>query len=271
MRKLVLSMGVSLDGLVARPGRHGAGGWGLPPDDPALKQRKLGWMSDVGLHLMGRKTYEEMSEFWPTSHDAYAAPMNEIPKVVFSRTLERVEWADSQIARGDLAQEIATLKRASRARICSPGAAPRSPNRSAVSGSSTSTALSCSPSHWGRGFPCSKISPHRCGSSSSTRRHTPPARRCTSTAPPLQPRDHRGDRRTDRQPGPTLVLTKSRHVVARRRAGRYGRGRMLTCISAEAFALLGASRRELTLIRRARTSSNSGVSLATRGAPAFRA
>lgn len=44
MRKLVLSMGVSLDGLVARPGRFGAGGWGLPRDDPALKDRKLGWM-----------------------------------------------------------------------------------------------------------------------------------------------------------------------------------------------------------------------------------
>jgi hypothetical protein len=42
MRELVLSMGVSLDGLVARPGRMGASGWGLPPDDPALKERKLG-------------------------------------------------------------------------------------------------------------------------------------------------------------------------------------------------------------------------------------
>jgi dihydrofolate reductase len=111
MRKLLLSMGVSLDGLVARPGRHGAGGWGLPPEDPALKQRKLGWMRDIGLHLMGRNTYEEMAEFWPTSDDAYAAPMNEIPKVVFSRTLERAGWADSRIARGDLAKEIAMLKR----------------------------------------------------------------------------------------------------------------------------------------------------------------
>jgi dihydrofolate reductase len=104
-------MGVSLDGLVARPGRHGAGGWGLPPEDPALKQRKLGWMEDVGLHLMGRNTYEEMAEFWPASDDAYAAPMNEIPKVVFSRTLERAEWAGSRIARGELPQEIAALKR----------------------------------------------------------------------------------------------------------------------------------------------------------------
>jgi dihydrofolate reductase len=111
MRKLVLSMGVSLDGLVALAGRFGAAGWGLPPDDPALKERKLGWMRDVGLHLMGRNTYQEMAEFWPVSNDAYAAPMNEIPKVVFSRTLERAEWADSRIARGDLAEEIATLKR----------------------------------------------------------------------------------------------------------------------------------------------------------------
>jgi dihydrofolate reductase len=109
MPKLILSMGVSLDGLVARPGRFGAGGF--PPDDPALKERKLGWMHDVGLHLMGRTMYEEMAEFWPVSDDAYAAPMNEIPKVVFSRTLERADWADTQIARGDLAEEIATLKR----------------------------------------------------------------------------------------------------------------------------------------------------------------
>jgi dihydrofolate reductase len=111
MRKLILSMGVSLDGLVARPGRFGAGGWGLPPEDPALKQRKLAWMADVGLHLMGRNTYEEMASFWPTSDDAYATPMNEIPKVVFSRTLDRAAWADSRIARGDLTYEIATLKR----------------------------------------------------------------------------------------------------------------------------------------------------------------
>ena len=111
MRKLILSMGVSLDGLVARPGRHGAGGWGIPPDAPALKQRKLDWMRDVGLHLMGRATYEEMAEFWPVSDDAYAAPMNDIPKVVFSRTIERAEWPDSRIARGDLPEEIAALKR----------------------------------------------------------------------------------------------------------------------------------------------------------------
>jgi dihydrofolate reductase len=108
--RLVLSMGVSLDGLVARPEGSRAAGWGLPPDDPVLKERKLGWMHDIELHLMGRKTYEEMASFWPVSDDPYAAPMNEIPKVVFSGTLERADWADTRIARGDLAEEIATLK-----------------------------------------------------------------------------------------------------------------------------------------------------------------
>jgi dihydrofolate reductase len=68
-------------------------------------------MKEIDLHLMGRNTYEEMAEFWPVSDDAYAAPMNEIPKVVFSRTLERTEWADSRIASGDLAEEVAALKR----------------------------------------------------------------------------------------------------------------------------------------------------------------
>lgn len=111
MRKLVLSMGMSLDGLVARPGRFGAGGWGLAPEDSALKERKLGWMRNVDLHLMGRTTYQEMAGFWPTSDDAYAAPMNQIPKIVFSRTLERADWAGSRIARGELAEEIAALKR----------------------------------------------------------------------------------------------------------------------------------------------------------------
>jgi dihydrofolate reductase len=103
-------MGVSLDGLVARPGRGGAVG-GDRPDDPALKKRKLEWMREIDFHLMGRNTYEEMADFWPTSHDAYAAPMNDIPKVVFSKTLQRAEWNKTRIARGELAREIAELKR----------------------------------------------------------------------------------------------------------------------------------------------------------------
>lgn len=111
VRKLVLMMGVSLDGLVARPGKFGAGDWGVQPEDPALTARKLDWLREAGLHLMGRNTYQEMAGFWPTSDDEYAKPMNDIPKVVFSRTLTTADWPQSTIASGDLADEISTLKR----------------------------------------------------------------------------------------------------------------------------------------------------------------
>jgi dihydrofolate reductase len=111
MSRLVLQMGVSLDGMVARPGRFGAGGWGTPPEDPALRERKLGWLREAGRHLMGRVTYEEMAGFWPFSDDEYAAPMNDVPKVVFSRTLTRADWAETTIAGDDLAEDIAALKR----------------------------------------------------------------------------------------------------------------------------------------------------------------
>jgi dihydrofolate reductase len=112
MRRVILSIGLSLGGFVARAGGHGAAGWGVPPEDPALKQRKLGWLREVGLHLMGRVTYEEMAAFWPTSDDPYAAPMNEIPKVVFSSTLEHADWGpDSRVARGELSEEVEKLKR----------------------------------------------------------------------------------------------------------------------------------------------------------------
>jgi hypothetical protein len=51
-------MDVSLDGLVARPGKLGAGGWGVPPEDPALKARKLGWLGDAGvLDLVEARAY----------------------------------------------------------------------------------------------------------------------------------------------------------------------------------------------------------------------
>jgi dihydrofolate reductase len=59
---------------------------------------------------MGRVTYEEMSSVWPTSTSDFAAPMNEIPKVVFSKTLQRAEWPETRIASGDLGEEIARLK-----------------------------------------------------------------------------------------------------------------------------------------------------------------
>lgn len=95
------------------PGRAGSApeDGGCPSEDSALKARKLDWLREADLHLMGCATYEEMAGFWPYSHDEYAKPMNQIPKVVFSKTLTKANWPKSSIASGDLAEEINTLKR----------------------------------------------------------------------------------------------------------------------------------------------------------------
>jgi dihydrofolate reductase len=101
-------MGVSIDGYVAT--LDGAHDWGYDGEDPATKQWKLDSVWGAGAHLMGRQTYEDMAAVWPASSSDYAAPMNEIPKVVFSKTLERAEWPESQIAAGELAGEVAKLR-----------------------------------------------------------------------------------------------------------------------------------------------------------------
>jgi dihydrofolate reductase len=108
MRQLIVMASVSIDGYVAPLG--GARDHRSGPEDPRLKQIKLAWVREAGTHAMGRVTYQEMASFWPTSTDPYAAPMNEIPKVVFSSSLEHAPWAESRVLRGDLAAEVAALR-----------------------------------------------------------------------------------------------------------------------------------------------------------------
>jgi dihydrofolate reductase len=108
MRTLVLQMGVTLDGYVAGPG--GEGDWGLPPEHPDVRAWKVASLRQVGTHIMGRVTYEQMAGHWPTAAGDYAEFMNTLPKVVFSKTMPAARLAGSRIARGDLAEEIAALK-----------------------------------------------------------------------------------------------------------------------------------------------------------------
>src|ERR1051325_9444331 len=108
MRRVVLQMGVTLDGYVA--GTGGEGDWGLVPEHPDVRAWKLASLRQTGTHIMGRVTYEQMAAHWPTATDDYAAFMNKLPKVVFSTTLPAAEWPGTRIARGELAEEIAALK-----------------------------------------------------------------------------------------------------------------------------------------------------------------
>jgi dihydrofolate reductase len=109
MRRVVLQLGVTLDGYV-----HGAKGyedWGLPPEDDDLVAWKVASLREAGTHIMGRGTYEAMAAVWPKETGVYADVMNEIPKVVFSSTLTHADWAETRIASGDLAADIDRLKR----------------------------------------------------------------------------------------------------------------------------------------------------------------
>jgi dihydrofolate reductase len=107
MSRLVLHMGMSLDGYVASDREHPGA---AVPEDDELVSWKLDRITKAGAHLMGRVTYQEMAGHWPHSAHVYAAPMNAIPKVVFSKTLSEASWPVSRIARGELAAEIAALK-----------------------------------------------------------------------------------------------------------------------------------------------------------------
>jgi dihydrofolate reductase len=121
MRRVVLQMGVTLDGYVAGPG--GEGDWGLPAEHPDVRAWKVASLGQVGIHIMGRVTYEQMAEHWPGAAGDYAAFMNNLPKVVFSKSLPTAGWAESRIARGDLAEEIAALQSESDGEILAHGGA----------------------------------------------------------------------------------------------------------------------------------------------------
>jgi dihydrofolate reductase len=101
-------MAVTLDGYVA--GSGGEGDWGLPAERADVRAWKVASLRQVGTHIMGRVTYEQMAAHWPNASGDYAEFMNNLPKVVFSRTLPVAGWPGSRIARGDLAAEIAALK-----------------------------------------------------------------------------------------------------------------------------------------------------------------
>ena len=94
MRKLIYSMGVSLDGFIAAP--DGDIGWSAP--DEELHRFHNEQTREIAAHLCGRRLYETML-VWETTDEAQFGPVElefariwkAIPKVVFSTTLDKVE------------------------------------------------------------------------------------------------------------------------------------------------------------------------------------
>jgi dihydrofolate reductase len=107
MRPLILKMDISLDGFVGQPG--GDPSWLLSYYDDELSAYMADFIGRAGTHVMGRHTYGEMAQYWPASTEPFAKPMNEIPKAVFSTTLQEATWAETTIYR-DIEAGIAELK-----------------------------------------------------------------------------------------------------------------------------------------------------------------
>lgn len=116
MRKLSVFNSVSLDGYFS--GENGDLQWAhdAKPDKEfgsfVEKNAKGG-----GELLFGRKTYEMMVKRWPTAEARKSDPvvaerMNNLPKVVFSRTLDRADWNNTKVVKGDLAAEVRKMKEA---------------------------------------------------------------------------------------------------------------------------------------------------------------
>jgi dihydrofolate reductase len=113
MRKLIYSMGVSLDGYIAGP--HGEIDWSAP--DEELHRFHNQQARETGVFLFGRRMYETMT-FWETAEEQPSLPeverdfariYKETPKVVFSKTLDEVA-GKTRLATGDSAEEVARLK-----------------------------------------------------------------------------------------------------------------------------------------------------------------
>ena len=108
MRKVTLGMQVSLDGYVATV--DGGLDWAFASFDAELGASAIEALSQLDTVLLGRANYEEQAAAWPNREGPMADIMNAMHKIVFSKTLEKVEWVNSRRATGSPAEEIAQLK-----------------------------------------------------------------------------------------------------------------------------------------------------------------
>lgn len=122
MRKVVVDEWMSLDGVVQAPGspeedtsggfEHG--GWHLRYFDEMSQKWVLDHLTQAGGFLFGRRTYESFAGHWPNAPEEeqpVAQPLNTKPKYVASTTLsEPLEWENSSLLHGDVAEAVGALK-----------------------------------------------------------------------------------------------------------------------------------------------------------------
>jgi dihydrofolate reductase len=115
MRRLIVFNHISLDGYFTDAnGEMNFARNDIP--DAEWDAFVAGNASGGGTLVFGRVTYELMASFWPTPMAAEQMPdvaerMNNLPKVVFSRTMEKASWNNTTLVKDDLAGEIRKMKR----------------------------------------------------------------------------------------------------------------------------------------------------------------
>jgi dihydrofolate reductase len=110
MRKVIVSNLVSLDGFIAGP--NGEIDW-FRADDKEFTQYAVDLVTVVGTILFGRVTYQMMASYWPTATEEeprITAAMNDLPKIVFSTTLDKLDWKNSRLVKANMGEEVSRLK-----------------------------------------------------------------------------------------------------------------------------------------------------------------
>ena len=112
MGKVISFNMVTLDGFFAGP--DGAIDWHHV--DAEFNEFAIAQLDSAGGLLFGRVTYQLMASYWPTDmgmkdDPVVASKMNALPKIVFSKTLEKAEWNNTRLVKGNVAEEISRLKR----------------------------------------------------------------------------------------------------------------------------------------------------------------
>jgi dihydrofolate reductase len=115
MRKLIVTEFITLDGVIESPGGnetpHPHGGWQFKYSSPETGKYKIDELASVDTLLLGKTTYEVFAAYWPgQSGGGFADRLNQLPKYVVSRSLQKVEWNNSHILR-DVAKDVAALKK----------------------------------------------------------------------------------------------------------------------------------------------------------------
>ena len=112
MRRVIMFNLITLDGYF-----EGTNKWDIAwhQVDDEFNQYAIEQLNQAGRLIFGRVTYQGMADYWPSpaaikNDPIVANKMNSLPKYVFSRTIDKADWNNTQVIKGDAVREVKKLK-----------------------------------------------------------------------------------------------------------------------------------------------------------------